>query len=141
MRPRSLGRAIALQALYQFDLRGEDFAASLPHFLREWGDNAEACAYAAELIEGCRLTMPELDAAIAGKATNWELSRMAAVDRAILRIGAYELIHGPDVPPKVAIDEAVRLAKKYSTEDSSAFVNGVLDKIMADATGRTQGTS
>jgi len=139
LRPRSLARVMALQALYQFDLRGEDFAEALADFVNEWGDDPAARSYAIELVEGCRLAMPELDAAITAKATHWDLARMPAVDRAILRIGAYELLYGADVPPKVAIDEAVRLAKKYSTEDSSAFVNGVLDKIMGDVTGRSKG--
>ena len=139
MRTRSAARAIALQALYQFDMRGEEFSGGLADFMAQWGREPATQEYARELIEGCRLAQSELDAAIKAKADNWGLSRMAAVDRTILRIGAYELIYGTDIPPKVAIDEAIRLAKKYSTEDSSAFVNGVLDQIMADVVGRTQG--
>jgi len=141
VRRRSLARAIALQALYQFDLRGEEFANLLEHFLMEWSQDAETRDYARELIEGCRLALAELDAAITERAEHWELGRMAAVDRNVLRIGCYELKYGRDVPPKVAVDEAIRLAKRYSTEESSSFVNGVLDRIMKDVAGRSEGRS
>lgn len=133
MRPRSAARAVALQALYQFDLRGEDFAPELQTFLRDWAADSEVRAYAVLLIEGCRLALDEINDAVSAAAENWDLSRMAAVDRAILRIGAYELLYGQDVPPRVAVDEAIRLAKRFSTDDSGRFINGVLDKIMADA--------
>ena len=139
MRKRSAARVAALQALYQFDLRGEEFAPHLAGFLMEWAKGEEARKYAALLVEGCRLAIAELDADIADKAVNWDISRMPAVDRAILRMGAYELLYAPDVPPKAAIDEAIRLAKKYSTQDSSRFINGILDNIMADAARRKGG--
>ena len=74
-------------------------------------------------------TRKELDALIREAATNWELERMAAVDRNALRIGCYELLHDDDIPMKVAINEAIELAKRYSTEASGAFVNGILDRI------------
>jgi len=138
LRKRSAARAIALQALYQFDLRGEEFAGHLREFLAEWSQDKEVRAHALSLVEGCRLVLPDLDAAISSRARNWVLSRMPAIDRCILRLGAYELLYASDVPPKSAIDEAVRLAKKYSTEDSSAFVNGVLDKVMSDLCDRVQ---
>ena len=136
MRPRSAARAVALQALYQFDLRGEEFAPYLAGFLMEWASDRETRSYARELIEGCRLVMDELDESIAAHAEHWDIRRMPAVDRAVLRIGTYELRYSPDVPPKVALDEAIRLAKKYGGEDSGRFVNGLLDKIMAQ-TGRS----
>jgi transcription antitermination factor NusB len=138
LRRRSQARAIAVQALYQFDLQGEDFSRGLTAFIREWSQDNEVREYARLLVEGCRMALPDLDAMIAAKAANWDLRRMAAVDRNILRVGAYELVYGSGVPPKTAVDEAVRLAKKYSTEESSAFVNGVLDKIMADVAGRAE---
>lgn len=136
MRSRSAARAVALQALYQFDLRGEDVADDLEGFLREWARDAETRAYAARLIEGCRLAQDELDEAIGAIAENWALSRMPAVDRAILRLGAYELRYVDDVPERVAISEAIRLAKRFSTAESGAFINGILDKLMADRPGR-----
>lgn len=132
MRRRSAARAIALQALYQFDLRGDEFSSQLQNFLRGWARDEETLSYANQLVEGCRLAMPELDHLIREKAENWDLARMPAVDRALLRMATYELLYSPDVPAKVAIDEAIRLAKKYSTEESGRFVNAVLDKIMAD---------
>lgn len=77
----------------------------------------------------------ELDAVIEAVAINWELRRMAAVDRNVLRLGAFELLHRPDVPPAVAINEAVLLGKKYSTRETGAFVNGILDKIHRERAG------
>ena len=75
----------------------------------------------------------EIDASLGASAEHYDLARMAAVDRAILRLGGYELLHRPDVPPKVAIDEAIRIAQKFSTAESGAFVNGILDRVMARA--------
>ena len=137
MRSRSTARAVALQALYQFDLRGEDFSDELDGFLREWGRDPDTRAYAAKLIEGCRLAQDELDEAISGAAENWSLPRMAAVDRAILRIGTFELRYADDVPSPVVLDEAIRLAKRFSTAESGAFINGILDKLAAGGPGRS----
>ncbi|HRU04410.1 MAG TPA: transcription antitermination factor NusB [Candidatus Brocadiia bacterium] len=139
MRARSAARAVALQALYQFDLRGEEFSSHLAGFLSDWIRDPASREYAKALIEGCRLSQGEVDEIIAAASENWDLARMSAVDRAILRIGVYEMIYGRDVPPKTAIDEAVRLAKKFSAEDSSRFINGVLDRIMKDREKRSRG--
>ena len=72
----------------------------------------------------------ELDGVIRGVAQNWEIARMAVIDRNVLRMAAYELLHCPDIPPKVAINEAIELGKRFSTQNSGAFINGILDKIM-----------
>ena len=131
MHSRSAARAVALQALYQFDLRGDEFEPHLQGFLRNWARGEATRCHAERLVGGCRMAKPELDELIAQKARNWALDRMSAVDRSILRLAAYEMLYEPDVPPKVAIDEAVRLAKRYGSEESGAFVNGVLDQILA----------
>jgi transcription antitermination factor NusB len=129
MKKRTQARGIALQILYQLDLRGGDALEDLDAFLAESDadggvrDDARALALAAWERRAA------LDAELAAAAEHWDLRRMAAVDRNILRLGAHELLHCPDVPPPVAIDEAVELAKKFSTAQSGAFVNGVLDKI------------
>jgi len=137
MRKTTASRVLAVQALYQFDLRGEPFLKELADFLKSSSDNAEVIALAVGLFRGCADHADEIDACIGAVAEHWDLSRMAAVDRAILRLGAHELLYRPEVPPKVAIDEAIRLAKKFSTAESGAFVNGILDRIMAAQTGRT----
>jgi len=85
-----------------------------------------------ELYHGISEKLAELDERIQKTAANWELGRMACIDRALLRLGTFELLYRPDVPPKVTISEAIELAKKYSTEKSSGFVNGILDKIFQD---------
>ena len=130
MRKKTAGRVLAVQALYQLDLRGNAFQEVIDEFLEDSAKDEEIRALAAELVHGCVEKRDELDARIAGVAEHWDIARMAIVDRCILRVGTYELLHRPDVPPKVAIDEAIRLAKKFSTAASGAFVNGLLDRIM-----------
>ncbi len=131
MRKTTTGRILAVQALYQFDSRGPEFREDLGDFLRNASKDPEAIAIGEDLVSNCLERQDELDAHIAAAAEHWDVTRMAAVDRAILRLGTYELLHRPEVPPKVAINEAIRLAKKFSTAESGAFVNGILDKIMA----------
>ncbi len=133
MRKRTRAREAALQALYQLDLLGaeglERIGEVLRHALEVSGGEGEARAFAQELVLGCWAHKEELDARIRGVAENWDLGRMALVDRNVLRLGAYELLFTSDVPPKVAINEAIELAKRFSTADSGAFVNGILDRI------------
>lgn len=88
-------------------------------------------AFAEALVAGVRENRARLDGLISDAAENWRLDRMAAIDRNILRLGAYEMMYCPDVPTKVAINEALELAKRYSTAQSSRFVNGILDRLQA----------
>ena len=134
MHPRTRAREIALQFLYQIDLRGED-GEGLEAFLAAQGGPGAALEYARILVGGVTERRAEIDAAIAAVAEHWSLARMAAVDRSVLRIGAWELLFTPDVPPVAAINEAVDLAKKFSSADSGAFVNGLLDKIRLNEDG------
>ncbi|MFH1605082.1 MAG: transcription antitermination factor NusB [Pseudomonadota bacterium] len=136
MRRKSKGRMLAVQTLYQLDLRGDIFLDGMDEFIESSARNEEVRAFATELAHGCAEHRDELDAQIAAAAEHWDIARMAAVDRAILRLGAYELLHQPDVPPKVAIDEAIRLAKKMGSAESGAFVNGILDRIMSSRPAR-----
>jgi len=131
MRKKTQGRMLAVQALYQLDLRGEAFLDEMDGSIESAAKEDEISAFARVLAHSCAERRGELDAEIAAAAEHWDIARMAVVDRAILRLGTYELLHCPDVPPKVAIDEAIRLAKKLSTAESGAFVNGILDRIMA----------
>ena len=130
MRKRTQARECALQILYQHEINPEPLEESLASF---WGENAtlpeEVRSFADSLVRGTLEHLPEIDEVIARYTENWQLSRMAAIDRNILRFGVYELLYVEDIPPKVSINEAVNIAKKFSQEESGKFVNGVLDKI------------
>ena len=91
--------------------------------------DTELVTFANSLVVGVQEHKPQLDALISEAAENWRIDRMAAIDRNILRLGAFELLHCPDLPAKVAINKALELAKRYSTAQSSRFVNGVLDRL------------
>jgi transcription antitermination factor NusB len=127
---RTLAREIALRALYALDLSREGTPdEALDSVLEVEPASAAASDFARVVVRGVHEHREALDDIIQGVAVNWQVSRMPYVDRAVLRMGAYELLHLYDIPPKVTINEAVELAKKYSTEKSPSFVNGILDKI------------
>jgi N utilization substance protein B len=129
---RREARRQAIDVLYQADLTGEDPGS----VLETWhAAGREVGPFSRELIEGVRATAAELDDLLAAHSEHWALDRMASVDRVVLRVGAYELLHRDDVPAAVAIDEAVRAVKELSTEDSGAFVNGILGRIAAEREG------
>ena len=125
-RNRTIAREFSLQALFQQDLT-DSKKEDLDDLLAEAAEGERD--YARALVIGVLENKQELDSRITEVTDNWKLERIAAVDRAILRLGLYELLEMAEVPPKVVINEAVELAKKFSTEKSGAFVNGVLDKI------------
>src|SRR5262245_14989397 len=130
MGQRRKAREIALQVLYQLDLQGESSPEPhLPEFWSRHPVDAEARAFAEALVRGTKLHEDKIDGMIAQYAENWDIDRMAVVDRNILRQGIFELLWMDDVPPKVAINEALEIAKKFSTHESSRFINGVLDRI------------
>lgn len=132
-RRRSLGRELAMKLLYLLDVRGQaDTDSDLSRVLSREKEHKDSEVFALELYHGIAEKVAELDERIQKTAANWEIGRMACVDRALLRLGTYELLYRPDVPPKVSISEAIELAKKYSTEKSSSFVNGILDRIYQD---------
>lgn len=128
---RHRGRERAVQWLYQWELSGLD----LPDVLsRErqvdlHAPDRERDKWAETLVRGAAAELGRIDSLIAQHATNWRIERMAAVDRAILRLGVYELLATPETPPAVVIDEAVELARTYSADQAVAFVNGVLDAV------------
>ncbi|MFT7677966.1 MAG: transcription antitermination factor NusB [Planctomycetota bacterium] len=132
MKKRTRARELALQFLYQVDLMGDTTLDSLAGFLTETERDAEACRYAKLLVRGTVDKREELDAEIQRVAQNWQIHRMAVIDRNVLRLAAFELLHCPDIPPKVAINEAIELGKRYSTANSGAFINGILDKIKSN---------
>jgi len=127
---RRKGREVALQFLYQLDLHDEvDPAAHETDFWARHPVDREAREFAEVLIRGAKLHEPKIDELISQFAENWDLDRMAVVDRNILRQGVFEILWMEDVPPKVAINEALEVAKKFSTHESSRFINGILDRI------------
>ena len=130
MKKRTRAREIALQFLYQLDLRGDDLLDEAKSFIRGEERDAETARFAQRLVQGTFEHKTEIDRTIQAVAQNWNISRMAVVDRNVLRLATYELLHCEDIPPKVAINEAIELGKRYSTQNSGAFINGVLDKIM-----------
>jgi transcription antitermination factor NusB len=129
MRSRTLAREAALKALYQLDLRSSVPDAELDELLERECPHAEARQYARLLIKGTLAHQEAIDKEITQVAENWDLGRMAAIDRNVLRMAIFEMIHREDIPVAVAINEGVTIAKKYSTKDSGAFVNGILDQV------------
>ena len=131
MRHRSKARQIALQVLYQVDLCGKDSLQSSQDFIEGSASDPLVREYARNLIDGCITNWDELNTKITETAKNWSLGRMAVLDRTILRIAIYEMLHQGDVPAKVVINEAIELGKRFSTNHSGAFINGILDKLLS----------
>ena len=132
MRKRTKAREFALQILYQLDITGDVCDACLDNFWQmhsEEGIKEEIKNFTAELVKGAVDNLEIIDANISKYAANWKIQRMTFIDRNILRLASFELIFRDDIPPKVSINEAVELAKKYSDIEASKFVNGILDKI------------
>ena len=132
MGSRRKAREAAVQMLFQIDLSGEDPARAVELYKQYLGESDDADEFAIELVRGCCAERDSIDAKIREVSRHWRLERMARVDRNILRLAAYELLHMPAVPRKVTLNEAVELAKRFGDEDSPAFVNGVLDRIASD---------
>lgn len=128
---RTKARERALQALYQIDVAAEGIDDALAAFWKSFEPvEREVRERAEELVRGVARHRREIDEAIEAVSTRWRLDRMAKVDRNVLRLAVFELLR-TDVPIKVAINEAIELGKKYGSESSGAFVNGVLDKVAA----------
>jgi N utilization substance protein B len=140
MGTRRRAREFALQILYQLDVQEQlsddqamtlfwrNFQAATPGDAAAAADTSDAQPFAEKLVRGVRTHLAELDAQIQAVSKNWRLERMARVDRNLLRLALYELKYAEDVPAKVAINEAIEIAKRYGTAESSAFVNGILDR-------------
>ena len=129
MRKRTQAREISLQIFYQLDLRGEEILEELDDLLAETSKDKEVCIFARDLIHGCWEHRAEIDTRIESVARNWELRRMAVIDHNIPRLATFELLFREDIPPLVSINEAIEMAKKFSTKRSGQFVNGILDNL------------
>jgi N utilization substance protein B len=130
---RRSGREAAIQFLYQHDThRPEKLDAALAAFWKQSEEKKPVCDFAEDLVRGVLEKLPEIDAKLRGLADNWDFERLAVVDRNILRLAIYEMLYRPEIPPVVSINEAIEIAKKFSTAESGKFVNGLLDKVKKD---------
>lgn len=132
--PRRDGREAALQYLYRNDIQGEvDFS---PEAFTEFWElrlaKEFAKEFAVEILRGIEANATEIDVAIRDRLENFAFQRLAAVDRNILRLGAFEILFSDHIPPEAAINEAIEIAKRFGTEETPAFVNGILDRIHKD---------
>ena len=134
---RRKGREYAFHLLFQHDFTGKkpetkDFA----EFWDQKDEDAEGRSFVEDLVCGTLNNLSGIDSAIQKAAEHWVLERMAAVDRNILRLAAYELLYRKDIPSAVTINEAIEIAKKYSTIESASFINGILDRIAKGIKGK-----
>jgi N utilization substance protein B len=130
MARRSRAREVALQVLYQDDLNPQHNPAVSDRFLRSRLRAPELTEFARGLVSGVRRHREQLDTLLADTAEHWSLGRMAATDRNVLRLGAFEILYS-ETPDRVAINEAVELAKRFGSKQSAQFVNGILDRLLA----------
>ncbi len=128
MGARREGRESAMQFLFLRDLGGADGSEALGAFFRIRDSSPSAQKFCRSLVDGILAHASEVDAILSRYTENYEIRRLSAVDRNILRVAIYEMLHCPEVPPVVSINEAIEIAKKYSTEESGRFVNGILDR-------------
>jgi transcription antitermination factor NusB len=129
---RRKARELALKMLYQMELNGDDAETALRRYCEIFPYQSDIVDYSRFLLVGITKQQQQLDQHIEKASEHWKLSRVTYVDKNVLRIGTYELLFSPDVPPKVAIDEAIELGKKFGGEDSKDFINGILDRILRE---------
>lgn len=127
---RTKARELAMQGLYQLDVQGSDLLERLDEFFREADADNFARKLASDWTKGAWENLKQCDELITAATIRWQFARLSPVDKSILRLAVYQLKFCPDIPPKVVINEAIELAKKFSTNKSSAFVNGVLDAVL-----------
>ena len=127
---RRRAREYALQLLFQLDVtRGKLTDKLMKDFWKDIKEDNDVKEFANSLIRGTTENIAEIDKIIKKSAEHWSIGRMAIIDRNIIRCAAYELLYRADIPPSVTINEALEISKKYSSEDSASFINGILDKI------------
>jgi N utilization substance protein B len=129
---RRKARELALQALFCMDMTGDDSPEMLQRFCDNFEPSPKAKPFFLQLVNGVNGVRPMIDKLIERFSKNWRLSRMSCVDRNILRIAAFEILFCDDIPAKVSINEAVDIGKKFGTDESGSFINGLLDSIRID---------
>lgn len=135
MTQRRLARECALETLYRLDLTGDDPARVIEEILARKNPSDEAETYLRRIVDTVVANQRELDTTLRRHLKRWRLERLTVIDRAILRIAAAEILHFVDIPPKVSINEAVDIAKKFGDDEAGRFVNGVLDGVYREAAG------
>ncbi len=141
MDKRTRARQIAMQALYQLDVRGKEALEDIDRFFEESDEDPYCRELAKKWFTGTMENMEQCDKMIEESTMKWSISRLSLVDKAILRLAVYQLCFCEDMPPKVAIDEGIELAKIYSSEKAPSFINGVLDAIMKKFPEKIQKTN
>jgi N utilization substance protein B len=126
---RRKSREIAIQILYQLEINEADIEDAVDTYWDAYQPSRDLKEFSSHILHGVFMHHGEIDTIISKTSNHWSLRRMPAVDRSILRAAIFEILYCPDIPLKVTIDEAIELAKKFGTEKSSAFVNGILDKV------------
>ena len=134
MSGRRESRELAFQLLYHLDLIKGEVDKETEHFWEINGDKAALKPFADRLVCKVLCNLGEIDRLISGASNRWTLKRMDSVSRSLLRLGACEILHFPETPPEVAINEAVELAKRFGSEDTPGFVNGILDRLHQEET-------
>jgi len=129
MGKRRRSRELAIKVLFHLEFSNDDPTAAFELICNNFGAAEDSKAFSKELVEGVCVHMKEVDELLSKASQHWRLERIAKVDRAILRVALYELLYRDDIPPKATINEAVDLGKKFCSEESGAFINGILDKI------------
>jgi transcription antitermination factor NusB len=127
---RTKARELTMQALYQLDVQGQDVLDFLGQFFTESNTDDFICNLASDWTKGTWENLKHCDDLITASTIKWQFTRLSPVDKSILRLAVYQLKFCPDIPPKVVINEAIELAKKFSSDKSPGFVNGVLDAIL-----------
>ncbi|MDD5766783.1 MAG: transcription antitermination factor NusB [Candidatus Marinimicrobia bacterium] len=130
MRERRIAREVALQAMYAQEISGDTIDLVESMVIDASDLSIELKVFAKSLFESSTLRKDDLDKYIRDKSENWDFDRIAIIDRLIIRMAICEFLYFTDIPPQVSISEAIEIAKKYSTDDSSAFVNGILDAVL-----------
>lgn len=127
--PRQKARGHALEFLFGLEFTADEWQGAMKAFWEVFEARATVRAYTETLVAGVQAHKVELDAAIDGALTNWRPERVGRIERNVLRIALFEMLHTEDVPPKVAINEAINLARAYGNDESPGFVNAVLDRL------------
>jgi N utilization substance protein B len=126
---RRRSRELAMQVLFQIEMNGDDSEEAVELFCKHFEVSKNAKPFFLRLVNGVKACQDELDRLIERFSDNWKISRMSGVDRNLMRVAVYELLHCEDIPPKVSINEAIDIGRRFGTEQSPAFINGILDSI------------
>jgi N utilization substance protein B len=129
MGTRRQARELAMQALFYMDMQRDASEEMLEHFCGCFGPSKKSRPFFIKLVNGVLGTKDQIDARVEHFSQNWKINRMSCVDRNVMRIAVYEMLYCYDIPPKVSINEAVDIGKKFGTQDSGAFINGIMDSI------------